>query len=484
MSGMTRRAFLAASAAGVAALSVRCTSGPGILGANSDVRVAFIGTRGKGSDHYNYFKKIPGVRFAAVCDVDTAILDRDKARFAKENREVGLYTTDLRRVLDDKSIDAVVIATPNHWHSLAAIWACQAGKDVYVEKPVSHEIWEGRKIVEAARKYGRIVQAGTQSRSDQGLMDLIAYLRRGAIGKIQYVRALCYKERGSIGKVTGPQPVPPTVDYDLWCGPAPKDPLLRKHLHYDWHWVWPTGNGDIGNQGIHEMDMARWILGQPGLPARVVSFGGRFGYDDDGQTPNTQIALLDYQPAPILFEVRGLPRKTGEKVMDHLKGARVGIIVQCEGGYYAGGANGGWVYDRDDNKLQQFAQNGMELHQANFIQAVRSRKVSDLHAFVEQAALSSTLCHMANISYRLGRPVTTDESAAALRGNALLAEGLERVRTHLAANDVDLAAAPLHLGAALEFDGPAERFVGPQAAAANALTRRQYREPFAIRDEV
>ena len=193
---------------------------------------------------------------------------------------------DIRRLLDDKSIDAISVATPNHWHALATIWACQAGKDVYVEKPVSHNVSEGRRMVEAARKYERIVQTGTQCRSHKGIQDAIDFLRSGKLGQIYMAKGLCYKPRGSIGhKPDGP--VPANVDYDIWLGPAPKRPFNPNRFHYNWHWNWDYGNGDLGNQGIHQMDLARWGLGKNELPKAVMASGGRFGYSDDGQTPNT-----------------------------------------------------------------------------------------------------------------------------------------------------------------------------------------------------
>src|SRR5205807_7292226 len=231
--------------------------------------------------------------------------------------------TDVRKLLENKDIDVISTATPNHWHSLITIWSCQAGKDVYVEKPVSHNVFEGRQCVEAARKYNRIVQAGSQGRSNGAQREAFAWIKEGHLGKIKIARGLCYKRRPSIGKVDGPQPIPSQIDYDLWCGPALKLPLTRKKLHYDWHWVWNTGCGDLGNQGIHEMDVARWFLGAMELSPRVFSVGGRLGYVDDGETPNTMVIYHDYPTAPLIFEVRGLPDKPGSKNMDQYKGASI-----------------------------------------------------------------------------------------------------------------------------------------------------------------
>src|SRR6185295_1495831 len=277
-----------------------------VIGSNSDIRYAVVGFNGRGRNHLQELPEVKGTRLVALCDVDSNVLDKELKKCETAGQKVEGYT-DIRKLLENKDIDVVTFATPNHWHSLGSICAVQAGKDVYVEKPVSHNVWEGRQLVIAARKYNRIVQTGTQSRSSSGIAEAIAWVREGNIGKIIRARGLCYKRRPSIDKVDGPQEVPPNIDYDLWCGPAPKEPLMRKRLHYDWHWVWPTGNGDLGNQGIHEMDVARWVLGVQELSPRVLSVGGRLGYVDDGTTPNTLIVLHDYKPAPLLFEVRGLP---------------------------------------------------------------------------------------------------------------------------------------------------------------------------------
>ncbi len=309
----------------------------------------------------------------AVCDPDRSLQAREREDAARRGEPL-LTFTDLRELYDCPEVDAVVIATPNHWHALAAIWACQAGKDVYVEKPVSHTVWEGRKLVEAAARYKRIVMAGTQNRSNTGLAAAIAHLRSGALGPIRLVRGFCYKRRPSIGMVRGSRPIPPEVDYDLWCGPAPKGPLLRERLHYDWHWVWETGNADIGNQGIHELDMCRWALGDPGHPARVLSAGGRYVYEDDATTPNTQVAYFEHPGLPpVWFEVRGLPARADIEAMDHYRGVRIGLVVECEGGWYAGGMGGGWTYDRQGRRLTQFSASGTETHPRHFVEAVRDR---------------------------------------------------------------------------------------------------------------
>jgi predicted dehydrogenase len=473
---MNRRDFVKASVAVGLSMAVPYSRA---RGANNDIRVAVVGIRSQGRNHINWFRKIPGVRIVAVCDADKSFLERQEQEFGKRNEKVATYV-DYRKLLDDKNIDAVITATPNHWHALVTVWACQAGKDVYVEKPVCHNTWEGRRMVEAARKYSRIVQAGTQRRSDTGLREAIDYVNQGNLGKVRLVRGFVYGLRTSIGKVDGPQPVPKSVDYNLWCGPAPMDPLMRKNLHYDWHWVWPTGDGDFGNNGIHYMDICRWIVGQNTLSPRVVSLGGRFGYVDDGATPNTQIVYLDYQPVPILFELRNLPRVKGDSEVDHYRGVRYGVIVDCEGGYLAGG----WAYDWNGRKIKQFRLTEGTGHHENFIAAVRSRKVSDLNADVQEGYLSAALCHMGNISQRLGKVAARDQILAQFKGNADLVESFERVQEHLLVNGVDLQQTPRMLGPWLTMDPQTEKFTGELADEANKLARGSYREPFVVPEKV
>jgi hypothetical protein len=478
MKGLTRRQFLAGSVAAGAAVLL----GPHarVLGANEDVRMAVVGFNGQGRSHIEGFRVMPGVRITALCDCDKKVLDAEVKRFEDRNEKVAAYQ-DVRRVLDDKNVDAVVTATPNHWHALLTVWACQAGKDVYVEKPVSHEIWEGRKAVEAARKYSRVVQAGTQNRSDPGLQEALEWLKAGNLGKIVLARGFCYKERKSIGKCTEPLKIPDHIDYDLWCGPAPKKPLMRKKFHYDWHWLWDTGNADIGNQGIHEVDQCRWALGQGGIAPRAMSIGGRFGYEDDAETPNTQIAFLDYKPAPMIFEVRGLPRKTGDNAMDVYRGlARVGIVIDCEGGYFSGG----WAFDKDGKKVKQFKRDGGGSHRANFVKALRSRKPADNPADILEGHLSACLFHMANISYRLGKERPSEEIADLIKADKDHADAFERFKAHLEANGVDLKNSRPILGPWLELDAEKERFTGTLADEANKQVKREYRAPFVLPDVV
>lgn len=482
MVGINRRDFIKGSIVAGMTMTIPFSRA---MGANDDIRVAVIGFRGKGGQHIGVFRKIPGVRVVALCDVDRNILAREVNKFKKRNEKVKACT-DLREIMDDDSIDAVVIATPNQWHSLATVWACQAGKDVYVEKPVCHEMWEGRQMVKAARKYNRIVQSGTQNRSDVGLIDALDYIRQGNLGKILWVHGLWYKLRPSIGNVKGPQKVPEQIDYNLWTGPAPLEPLMRKKLHYDWHWIWETGNGDISNLGIHQVDVCRWFIGEAGLPQKSISLGGRFGYRDDGQTPNTHMAYFHYDSAPVILEVRGLPRSKGVRASDSYRGTRAGNIVQCENGYFVGGRGGGWAYDNSDKKIKQFKGDGGAGHQANFIEAVRTRDRNKLAADIKQGYISTSMCHLVNISYRLGRlsPLGRVKEEMNVHEEAL--NTFENIKEHLEANKVDLKKHPFRLGTWLEWDGRNEKFTGgfPASWANRMMKRQHYREPFVVSENV
>jgi predicted dehydrogenase len=491
MSDVTRRTFIKSSMAVGAGLAL---AGPAsrALGANNDIRVAVVGVGGQGGGHMRYFHGCEGARLVAICDADrNHVESKAKAFEDKEGYKLKTYT-DVRKLLEDKEIDAITSATPNHWHSLVTIWACQAGKDVYIEKPVSHNIWEGRQMVKAARKYDRIVQTGTQKRSSQAHKDAYEWIQAGNIGAIKWVRSFCYKSRGPntngiVYGTNGPNPLPKSIDYNLWCGPAEMEPLRRRDLHYKWHWVWNSGCGDLGNQGIHEMDLGRWALGDPKLAPHVYCFGGRLSISetgDTGETANTHVIYLDYKPAPLIFEVRGLPRKKGDKSLDNYRGIRVGIVVQCEDGYFAAGDGGGWVYDNDGQKIKQFSGRGGRGHHQNFIDAVRSHKVSDLNADIEKGHYSSALCHMGNTSYRLGKKASVSEIKSTIGDNADMQDSLGRVLDHLAANEVDLEKEPLTMGAMLTMDPEKEEWVGEHSDLANMYLKRNYREPFIVPENV
>lgn len=480
MKNMNRRSFLRNTALTAAAFSLPTYSWAQVKGANDDIRVAIVGFNGQGSGDMEGFRKVKGVRVVALCDVDKNVLAGGEKKFRDRGEPIQTYT-DIRKLLENKDIDVVHTATPNHWHSLIAIWSIQAGKDVYVQKPVSHNVFEGRQIVNAARKYNKIVQTGTQCRSSHAIREAVEWVQAGNLGKIQIARGTCYKRRASIGKVAGPQPIPESIDYDLWCGPAPKLPLMRKRLHYDWHWVWPTGNGDLGNQGIHQMDIARWFLGENELSPRVFSLGGRFGYVDDGETPNTQIIYHDYQKAPLIFEVRGLPQKTDAKDMDKYMGSSIGVLVHCEGGHVlVPSYSEAIAFDKDGKEIKRWK--GATSHYENLIKAVRSRKPSDLNAEILEGHLSSALCHTGNISYRMGKQVSAGETVDAIRSDKDATATFDRMAEHLKNNDVSLDNTKITLGAFLKMDGKTEKFTNNRKA--NELLTREYRKPFVVPQKV
>ena len=450
--------------------------------ANAKLRVAVIGVRSRGMAHVNGFAGKNNCEVVTICDCDEAVIQPALRDAEKAQKSAPKFERDIRKVMDDKTIDIVSIATPNHWHALAAVWAMRAGKHVYCEKPATHNVHEGRLMVRAARKYKKLCQVGTQSRSTTGMRDAIAYIHAGKIGKVGLAYGTCYKSRKSIGKVDGAQEPPKTMDYDLWCGPATVLPPRRKTqfgtVHYDWHWTWEYGNGDFGNQGVHEADKARWGLNLPGLPTSVVSVGGRFGYVDDGETPNTQLNLYDFGTAQMLFEVRGLDTKD-------YKGAKVGNIwFGDEGTVVCPSYSGGIAYDLAGHKLQEFKGGGDQQHFDNFVKAVRSGKQSDLNCDVEEGHLSAALCHLGNISYRLGAAATLGDDIEVFDGFAGAKEAFGRMKTHLADNKVDAATAKCFVGKKLILDPKTETFTGADAAKANDMLFREYRKGFDIREAV
>jgi predicted dehydrogenase len=469
MKNLSRRSFLKTAGVAAAASTLPARAWAQVAGANSDIRVAVLGLNGRGKTHIAEWPKIPGVRLVALCDVDTAILDKAAQALRDKGNPVQTFV-DAREVLARSDIDAISIATPHHWHALLTIWACQAGKDVYVEKPTCHNVWEGRQMILAAAKYNRVVQAGAQCRSSYSLAEAVAWVAAGNLGRITASRGLCYKPRPSIGLTVGPQTPPATANYDLWLGPAPMVPLRRKNLHYDWHWFWATGNGDLGNQGIHQMDIARWFLGEPALAPRTLSVGARLGYVDDGETANSQVIVHDYERAPLIFEVRGLP--TGA-----YRGAKIGVIVHCEGGtVVVPSYTSAQALDKDGKTIKEWS--GATNHFENFIDVVRSRKLADLHCPLSEGFVSSALCHTGNISQRLGATLPPDELREKIQGNAPMAEAFGRMAEHLAKNGVDLGKTPSGLGVPLVMDPATERFVGNDDA--NALLTREYRAPYVV----
>jgi predicted dehydrogenase len=478
----TRREFLedaliAATVAATAAAAPRAASarvmrpaGP-VVGPNDQIRIAVIGVgpNGRGKDHLANYAAMNDVTVAAVCDVDQRMWPAAAKIVTDRGKPAPHMVQDLRRIMDDPNIDAVSIATCNHWHSLAGIWAMQAGKDVYVEKPVSHNVHEGRVLVDTARKYRRVCQAGTQCRSQPGTIQAIDYLRSGHIGQVRLARGLCYKPRPSIGLLPAGQ-LPAEVDYNLWRGPAPMKPFHQNKFHYNWHWQWDTGNGDLGNQGIHQMDVARWGLGKNTLPQSVVGFGGRLGYVDDGETPNTHVAVLDYGDSQLIFETRGL--KTGD-----YKGAKVGNVFHGSEGYvvlttYTGGA----AFDLDCKMVTTFKGGGD--HYRNFIDCMRSRRWQDLHGEINEGHLSSALCHLGNISYLVGDTQSFASEPYAIEDNEAALETYDRFTRHLAENGVDTRTGEFRMGRKLQVDARHEDFEGDREA--NRLLTRKYRKPFVV----
>jgi predicted dehydrogenase len=422
----SRRTFLVASSAAITHMAV------GKAAPSDKIRVAVLGVNGRGKDHIQGIENLPDAEVVMLCDPDKELLAKRADDFATRHKRKVQTEPDLRKVFDNKEIDAVTIATPNHWHSLAAIWACQAGKDVYVEKPASHNVYEGRKLVEAAHKHNRIVQHGVQLRSSEALQEAVQLLRKGVIGEVYMARGLVFRWRPSIGKSPN-EPAPEHLDYNLWLGPGPERPFSKRLVHYNWHWHWDYGNGDVGNQGIHETDMCMWGLGGETLPSRITGMGGKFLFDDDKETPEILTTLYHYpeQKKLIQFEVRHW--------MTNLEdGAGVGNIFFGSEGYMV--VKG---YDTYEVYLGQKREKGPARkaggdHYANWIKAIRSRKTSDQNGPVETAHLSSALAHLGNISYRLGRQ--------------------------------------------LEFDAAKERIIGDKEA--DAMLTRKYRKPFVVPEKV
>jgi predicted dehydrogenase len=430
MSSMTRRSFYVGAAAALSAVRV--------LGANDRIRIGIVGLGGRGSDHQRAYGTIPEAQVTGLCDVNQAARERAQARQTAAGLEKALEFNDMREMFANSQVDAVSIATPNHWHALACIWACQAGKDVYVEKPACHNIHEGFRMVEVARQSGRMVQVGMQSRSTPHKMLAMQLVKDGVIGPIYAAKGLCFKRRKSIGR-TPLEPVPAGLDWSLFLGPAQMKEYSKNRFAYNWHWFWDTGDGDIGNQGVHEMDLCRWGLGDIGWPTTAVSTGGKFVYEDDQETPNTQMATFGYGGREILFEVRGL-----------LTGPEAGLPVRAGnvvGNIYFGSE--GWMWldesgfqaykgEKSQKVLEGANEHGEEdttaLHMRNFLAACRSRNATELHCGVEIGATSAGLCHLANISYRVGR--------------------------------------------LLNWDAPARRFVNDSAA--DALLTRDYRAPYVV----
>jgi predicted dehydrogenase len=428
MSASSRRSFLAAATA----LSLKR-----VMGANDRINIAVIGTGGRGNDHIKEYAALPGARIAALCDIDQAALEVATTRVKNLTGEAPKGYGDMRDLFADKNVDAVSITTPNHWHALATIWACKAGKDVYCEKPACYNVHEGERMIETARQTGRMVQIGSQSRSVPHKIRAMQLLHDGVIGKVYLAKGLCFKRRRSIGHKPDQPAPPPGVNWEMFLGPAPLRPFNELRFKYNWHWFWDTGNGDIGNQGVHEMDIARWGMGDVTWPKNVVSTGGKYVYTDDQETPNTQLAAFDYGDRELMFEVRGLVTGT-EGGISSTGGNWVGNLFQGSDGWMAIDSNGFQIYKGEKNELAMDVKKepGSDTgpHMTNFLAACRSRRHQDLHADVALGVMSADLCHLANASYRAGKRLAVD----AVKG----------------------------------------RFIGDDAA--NAFLTRQYRKPYVV----
>ena len=468
-------ATAAALAAGPASSLLADEKPQAVKSPNERLRVAVVGVRGRGGSHINAYAGGSQTEITYVCDADINVANSRADGIAKKQGWRPKVETDMRKVFDDPNVDIVTTATPNHWHALCAIWAMQAGKDVYLEKPVSHNVSEGRRIVEAARRYNRICQTGTQSRSNPGMVEAIEYILSGKLGEVKVARGLCYKRRKSIG-ARGEYSIPENINYDLWSGPAPILPLTRPQLHYDWHWQWPYGNGDLGNQGIHQMDIARWGLQVNDIGQGVLSYGGRYGYEDAGDTANTQVSVHDYGDKTLIFEVRGLET-------DAYQGAKVGVIFYGSEGYLVSpNYLGGTVFDRNGKAVATFNKGSDSYHFDNFLKAVRSRKAEDLNADILEGHLSSALCHLGNISYQLGSQLTVAEARERLKSNQENLATYERTIEHLEKNGLSAGDLKIGFGEQLKIDPKTEKFVGN--AKADALLTREYRKPFVVPDQV
>jgi len=453
--------------------AARATAGP-----NDRIRVAVVGTNGRGSSHIAGFTKNPDTELVAICDCDPAAFAKYDKQFAKLPRKPE-YEKDIRKLLDRKDIDVISIATPNHWHALMTIWAMQAGKDVYVEKPCSHNVDEGREMVRWARKLGRLCQMGAQSRSMPGMRQAVEFVTSGKIGPVKLAHALCYKRRPSIGLVDTPAPLPPGLDFDLWAGPAPAEVPVRKKLHYDWHWDRRTGNGDLGNQNPHELDKARWGLGKMEFPTRVVSLGGRLGYLDNGDVANSQVTIFQWDDAVLISDVRGLEIKVSEKFgLPAGPEMRVANIWWGTEGYvvapnYASGV----AFDYDGKELGAWKGGSDQNHFDNFVKGVKSRRIEDLHLDIEDGHQSSALAHLGNVSWALGEEVEPGTRPTLASDDKRVRQTLESFEAHLKANDVDFEATKLKLGRVLELDAKTERSSDPEA---NKLFTRDYRKGFEL----
>lgn len=415
--GFIKNTALAGTGIAIGGLGLSAKSYASIMGANDRVTLAVVGIHGQGKTHIDSWcglKASKNVRLKTLCDTDEQWFASRAKIVTDKTGEKPVTEWDMRKVFDDKEIDAVSFATPNHWHALGTIWACQAGKHVYVEKPASHNVWEGRKMIEAARKYNRRVQVGFQNRSFANVMEAIKFLHDGGIGKVVVARGLCIKPRDSFG-ITKDGTPPATLHYDRWLGPATYRPYNEKKGHYNWHWFWETGNGDTGNQGPHQFDVARWGLNKNEHPVSIYSNGGLYGINPAEcaqETPNTQISVLKYQDGTILeFETRGLYSNAESSL-----NTRIGNIFYGTEGYLEIDGQTWKAYRKREtepfagSKTKEAPKNvdprtppGGTEHYANFVDAIRAGNDETLNCDINVGFYSTVLPQLANISYRLNR---------------------------------------------------------------------------------
>lgn len=444
-----------------------------VIGANDRIRVAIAGINGRGQVHMRVFGDMKDVEVAYLVDPDSRLFASRSAAVESHTGKKPTCVQDIRQALEDQTVDAVSIATPNHWHALMTLWACQAGKDVYVEKPCSHNIVEGRQMLDAASRYGRIVQHGTQWRSDPKWQAYTSAIRKGKYGKLQTANIQIFRPRTSIGFKQAVKP-PQELDYDLWVGPAPKHSYRPNLVHYQWHWIWDYGNGEIANLGSHEFEMARWAMPEGALPQSVISLGGRFGYEDQGQTPNTQLSVFDFGETKLICQQRGLHKEKSIKMSIDFH-TDAGVVR--DGKFFPRGHRQEEVIE--NAPAEGLPENYAREHFENFIACVRSRKQEDLNGPLLDGHRTAMLAHLGNISYRMGEDVPFRQQPSELFGNQLAHESLEGMKRHLVdMANIDLSNTPYRLGRALQFDAETEKFVGSPEA--DQMLGKTYRESFAL----
>ena len=489
MSRQTRRSFLKKTAAASlgASFVIGGTKASGrVIGANDKIRIGVAGIRGRGGAHIGgYMRK--DVEITYLIDPDTRLFNGRAKSIKEKAGNMPKCIVDVREALDDKNLDAISIATPNHWHSLMSIWGCQAGKHVYVEKPCSHNVYEGRKLVEAAAKYGVVVQHGTQQRSNQSRSDEMAALHSGKYGEVLVAKGYCCKPRWSIGYKENKQP-PKELDFNIWLGPAPQQPYHENLVPYKWHWFWDTGNGDMGNQGVHQTDVALWGLGKDDtLPNSVWSLGGRWvdgpDWKDQGQTPNMLMSVFDFGGPLVVFETRGL-------VVKKPKGATKKFPHKVDNEFYTteGVMISGTFYPKGGKKPEKVEFDGPKVAPGgpfgSFLASVRSGKTKDINAPIDKGHYASAICHLGNVSYRLGKEVPFSHRPKTLGDNKQVLETLEMIQENLGGVGVKLDQTNYCLGPLLKIDAKAEQFVGENSAAANKLLTREYRKGFVVPEKV